>query len=103
MMDAFFEHVYTAVRRIPRGEVASYGQIARYLHAPRHARVVGWAMRQSPPDVPAHRVVKQNGELASGLLFNGKTQKERLLEEGVTFSQDGRVAMELHSWTACPL
>ena len=53
------------VRRIPRGKVATYGQIAELLGAPRAARIVGWAMHGNPHGsrVPCHRVVGSTGSL----------------------------------------
>ncbi|MBI4572773.1 MAG: MGMT family protein, partial [candidate division NC10 bacterium] len=59
----FFSRVYDLVARIPRGQVATYGQIARMLGAPRSARIVGWAMHGNPHGrrVPCHRVVQQGG------------------------------------------
>ncbi len=55
-------------------------------------------MRQAPKDVPAHRVVKKNGELPNAAIFQGATQRERLEREGVQFSGDGSVRMDKHSW-----
>ena len=59
----FFDRVYALVARIPRGKVATYGQIARMLGASRAARSVGWAMHDNPHGsrVPCHRVVQQGG------------------------------------------
>ncbi|MBM7838192.1 methylated-DNA-protein-cysteine methyltransferase-like protein [Alkalihalobacillus xiaoxiensis] len=99
MKNSFFEQVYSTVRLIPAGEVASYGQIAQALDAPRHARVVGWAMRKAPADIPSHRVVKKGGELPDQAVFSGISQKQRLEAEGVQFSSEGKVNMEEHSWT----
>ncbi len=58
-MRLIFDNIYETVKQIPAGEVASYGQIARLIDAPRSARVVGWAMQKAPKEVPAHRVVKK--------------------------------------------
>ncbi|WP_078391298.1 MGMT family protein [Shouchella patagoniensis] len=97
-MNSFFNQVYTLVKKIPPGEVASYGEIARKLDAPRSARVVGWAMKQAPKDVPAHRVVKKSGELPN-VFFQGSSQRKRLEQEGIQFTDDGAVQMDKHSWT----
>ena len=87
-----FERVYAAVRLIPRGSVATYGQIARVLGAPRAARQVGWAMHCCPDDIPWQRVVKDSGEIAGG----GHADFRRILleEERVSFLPDGRADME---------
>src|SRR5207244_11707400 len=65
--DGFFARVYAAVRAIPRGRVATYGQLARLLGVPRGARAVGWALRALSPAreerVPWHRAVGPGGRL----------------------------------------
>ena len=64
---SFFERVYALVRRIPRGRVATYGQVAALLGVPRGARAVGWALRgigARAARVPWHRVVGQGGRIS---------------------------------------
>lgn len=82
----FFEKVYEVARLIPYGRVTSYGAIAKYLAAPRSARMVGYAMNGSvSKDVPAHRVVNRNGLLTGKHHFDGTNLMQQLLEsEGVT-------------------
>ena len=103
-MDSFFEQVYEIVRQIPEGRVASYGQIARLVGAPRKARFVGFAMHASPGmagGVPCHRVVFKDGSICTGFAFGGpEVQKEMLLEEGISFTEDGRVDMASCRWEA---
>ena len=79
-MRAFYEAVYRLVKRIPPGRVATYGQLAWMLHAPRLARQVGRAMRLAPPGrgLPCHRVVGTNGSLTG--YAGGIHKKEQLLE-----------------------
>ncbi|MEF9864768.1 MAG: MGMT family protein, partial [Christensenellaceae bacterium] len=62
----FYDKVYEAVQRIPKGKVASYGQIAAMAGNPRAARVVGYALHKNPQPyvIPCHRVVNRNGRLA---------------------------------------
>lgn len=97
----FFAEVYALVRRIPRGRVATYGQVARLLGAPRAARVVGWAMHGTPQGsgVPWHRVVQRGGSL-SPTVSPGEPGRQRrlLLREGVAFRLDGRIDMAEHQW-----
>jgi len=87
--EAFFTRVYAAVRRIPRGRVATYGQIAVLLGVPRGARAVGWALRalrgRNATTVPWQRVVGAGGRIS---LRNGSgpfVQRKRLEAEGVRF------------------
>ncbi len=84
--DNFFERVYEIARKIPYGNVTTYGAIAKYLGAARSARMVGWAMNAShnDPTVPAHRVVNRVGLLSGKHHFQGTNLMQQLLEnEGV--------------------
>jgi methylated-DNA-protein-cysteine methyltransferase-like protein len=97
----FFAAVYAMVRRIPKGKVATYGQVARLVGAPRHARVVGWAMRGNRQGgaVPCHRVIQQGGSLSPSYCPGDPGRQRRLLErEGVAFLLDGRVDLAAHQW-----
>ncbi|HSD50500.1 MAG TPA: methylated-DNA--[protein]-cysteine S-methyltransferase [Candidatus Methylomirabilis sp.] len=100
--DGFFARVYVLVARIPRGRVATYGQIARILGAPRSARIVGWAMHGSPEGagIPCHRVVQQGGTCSPNFRVGEPGAQRHLLEkEGVRFLPDGRVDLEAHRWS----
>lgn len=80
------ELVYKAVRKIPKGKVSTYGNIAKYIKV--SPRVVGYALHHNPDpeNIPCHRVVDRNGKLAENFAFGGwKYQKELLLAEGVRF------------------
>lgn len=102
MEQSFFERAWDVVRQIPEGRVASYGQVARLMGAPRSARQVGYAMHGSPGTVggvPCHRVVFADGSLAPGFAFGGPDEQRRMLEvEGVRFLASGRVDMAVCAW-----
>lgn len=100
MGNNFREQVFEAIRRIPRGKVATYGQIAETLKKPHWARQVGWALHQNKDvEVPCHRVVDRNGRLAPNFAFEGaEEQKRRLLSEGVIFVDGMHVDLELCLW-----
>ena len=92
-----FEKVYEAVKLIPRGSVANYGQVAEAIGNRRLSRVVGYALHANPYPgvVPCHRVVMKDGSVCRGFAFGGaERQKELLRAEGVPFLDDGRVDME---------
>ncbi len=87
----FFNDVYAVVKLIPRGKVTSYGAIAAYLGARGSARMVGWAMNNTPKDgnIPAHRVINRKGLLTGKVHFNPPEQMQQLLEaEGVLVEND---------------
>lgn len=95
----FFERVYEAVRGIPRGRVATYGQVARLLGVPRGARAVGWALGALDPRrarrVPWHRVVGAGGRISLRAGAGPLLQRRRLRAEGVVF-QGSRVDLRRH-------
>lgn len=100
-MNAFIKKVYEIVSRIPKGKVATYGQIAALCGNPRAARVVGWAMRHAPEDMklPCHRVVNQSGRLAPDDVFGGKEiQRQMLMKEGVPFRENGLIDIKRCLW-----
>jgi methylated-DNA-protein-cysteine methyltransferase-like protein len=100
----FFQQAYAIVRCVPRGRVATYGQIARMLEQPHAARTVGWAMRALPEgsDVPWHRVVNAAGRI-SLRGSEGVAEQRRLLEaEGVSFGHNGRIDLYCFGWNGLP-
>ena len=101
MENGFFYRVYEVIRRIPRGKVATYGDVARLCGNPRMARQVGWALHCNPmPGVnPCHRVVFANGSVCTGFAFGGKdVQKSLLEEEGVVVSDDYKIDLSVYRW-----
>lgn len=106
-MGEFSDAVFDIVCAIPRGKVATYGQIAAMLGRPQSARYVGFALHANPrpgmdPDsIPCHRVVFKDGSLAPGFAFGGPGEQRRLLEaEGVPFADETHVDMPIAQWSA---
>lgn len=100
-MGNFSDKVFEQVRRIPRGKVSTYGQIASLIGSPRSARYVGWALRGNaqPMITPCHRVVFKDGRLAEGYVFGGEEVQRDLLEkEGVRFVDAHHVDMSVSLW-----
>ncbi len=97
--ESFFERVYDAVRRIPKGRVLTYGQVACLLGVPRGARAVGWALHGLDPhrerQVPWHRVVAAGGRISLRAGGGPRLQRQRLLAEGVRFER-GQVDLARH-------
>ncbi len=98
-MDTFPKRIYKLVSRIPKGRVATYGQLAAMAGSPRAARIVGAAMYRAPAGLPCHRVLYGNGGLCCDRAFGGKhIQREMLEAEGVAFLPDGRVDLTRCLW-----
>ena len=104
-MGDFSERVFQVVRQVPRGKVASYGQVARLIGAPRSARYVGYALRANPDPgaevngIPCHRVGLKAGSLCSGYALGAPAvPREMLEEEGVAFADDEHVDMGACQW-----
>ncbi len=98
MDDAFVFQVLEAVKEIPKGQVATYGQIARLIGRPKNARLVGKALSMSElyEKAPCHRVVNASGRLAP----NFDEQAELLKNEGVTLKKNGCVDLKTYQWHA---
>lgn len=94
--DSPTKRIYEAVKKIPKGQVATYGQIAEMAGNPRMSRAVGNALHKNPDPlhIPCFRVVNSKGELAGAFAFGGgKAQAELLREDGVEVV-DGKVDLE---------
>ncbi len=100
-MTEFTRRIYEVVKQIPKGRVASYGQVAQLAGNPRGARGVGFALHRNPEPgvIPCPRVVFQDGSTCTGYAFGGPEVQHRMLEdEGVRFLPDGRVDMAACRW-----
>ena len=100
MQKSSFELIYDVVRQIPKGKVATYGQVAALAGNKRWSRVVGYALHVNPDpeNIPCHRVVNREGEVSKAFAFGGENRQIELLEaEGVEFV-DGRVDMKKYQW-----
>lgn len=95
----FYERVYEVARQIPLGRVTSYGAIARAIGAAKSARMVGYALQNSPQDVPAHRVLNRKGILTGKHHFPGTNLMQQLLEnEGLTIINNQVQDFEAYFW-----
>ncbi len=97
----FFERVYQVARQIPYGRVTSYGAIAKFIGAPRSARMVGYALNASTgmEDIPAQRVVNRNGLLSGKHHFGGTHLMEDLLiSEGIPVANNQVQNLKHYFW-----
>jgi methylated-DNA-protein-cysteine methyltransferase-like protein len=102
-MTGNYGRIYVVVRRIPRGRVATYGQIAALAGLPRHARQVGYALYALPEGdgAPWQRVVNARGEISARAHPYAEEMQKTLLErEGVVFGANGRIALRRFQWKA---
>ena len=96
-----FDQIRKTVSRIPRGKVATYGQVAEAAGFPGRARQVVWALQGVGETLPWHRVVGAGGKiLLTG--EHGQDPKLRLQNEGVAFS-GSRIRLAAHGWEKVPL
>ncbi len=96
-----YARIYAVVKRIPRGRVATYGQVATLAGLDGHARQVGYALHALPDhiDVPWHRVINARGEISPRSAGDSHELQRMLLEaEGVGFSVDGRFSLKKYRW-----
>jgi methylated-DNA-protein-cysteine methyltransferase-like protein len=96
-----YRRIYAVVRRIPRGRIATYGQVAALAGLGGHARQVGYAMRALDADdaVPWHRVVNAQGSVSPRAEPGGDRVQQALLErEGVRFDARGRTDLDRFGW-----
>ena len=97
-----WDRIYAVVDRIPRGRVATYGQVAEVAGLPGQARQVGWALHAlgSGTRVPWQRVVNARGRLSARASGHEIEQRRRLEREGVRFDAGGRIDLERDGWRA---
>ena len=101
-----FQKVYEAVKLIPEGSVATYGQVAEAIGNKRLSRVVGYALHVNPEPgiIPCHRVVRKDGALSPAFAFGGAGRQAELLRaEGVVLLDGERVDMTRCRVRALPL
>lgn len=94
-----YDRIYTVVRHIPRGKVATYGQVARLAGLPGHARQVGYALHALPErsTVPWHRVLNGRGEI-SLRAGAGERQRQLLEKEGIVVDDQDRISLPRYGW-----
>ncbi|MBI3549219.1 MAG: methylated-DNA--[protein]-cysteine S-methyltransferase [Elusimicrobia bacterium] len=101
-MASTYARIYAWVAKIPRGKVATYGQLACLAGIPRNARQVGYAMAVIPEELaaPWHRVINSKGEISWREHPDAREEQRALLErEGVAFDESGRVPLKRYLWS----
>ena len=96
-----YERLYRIVRRIPKGKVATYGQVATLAGFSGQGRLAGYALHglKEGTDVPWYRVVNRMGRISFPPDSEGGViQRSLLKSEGVRFNNDGSIPMEKFQW-----
>ena len=96
-----YQRIYRVVRRIPRGRVATYGQVAQLAGLKGHARQVGYALHALADNqpLPWHRVVNARGEISlRSVNDNDRLQRLLLEDEGIRFDRRGRIDLDRYRW-----
>lgn len=99
--ESSYLRIYRVVRRIPAGQVATYGQVAHLAGLAGHARQVGYALHATPDtiDIPWQRVINARGEVSARSEPQFENIQRQLLEaEGVVFGARGRVDLKRYQW-----
>ena len=98
-MDQFLAQIFAVIHQIPRGKVATYGEIAKFAGYPGYARHVGKALGNLPKDskLPWFRVINSQGKIS----LKGddlKRQRDKLIEEGVEVTPEGKLHLRKYKW-----
>ncbi len=97
-----YNSIYQIVRQIPKGKVATYGQIAELANFYGKARLVGYALYRvdRTSDIPWHRVINAKGEISYSTLRYGEDDLQRSLleKEGIKFSSEGKINLQEYLW-----
>ena len=100
MKQSTFERIYDVVKQIPKGKVATYGQVAALAGNRKWSRVVGYALHANPdPEkIPCHRVVNRLGEVSKAFAFGGENRQIALLENEGVKVEENRVDLTKYRW-----
>lgn len=95
-----FELIYEVVKRIPKGRVATYGQIARLAGNPHLSQIVGYALHVNPDTekIPCYRVVNRFGEVSRAFAFGGENAQIELLRADGIEVINGKVDLNKYLW-----
>ena len=98
--ESFYQKVKKLIQRIPRGKVASYGQLAALAGQPRAARQVAWVLHASSEKdgLPWHRVINSHGTISLPHMAGYDLQRALLRKEGVKFDRHDRVDLAQFQW-----
>lgn len=101
----FSKQVMSFIKKVPKGKVATYGQIAKLAGKPQGSRGVAWILNSSSKahDLPWHRIINSKGQISFPKASSSYRKQKSLLEkEGVQFNQSGQIDMKVFQWKKEP-
>lgn len=95
-----FEKIYEVVKKIPRGKVATYGQVAILAGNPHWSQIVGYALHANPDpeNIKCHRVVNRFGYVSKSFVFGGENVQIKLLEDEGVKVKNGKIDLSVYGW-----
>jgi methylated-DNA-protein-cysteine methyltransferase related protein len=97
-----YNSIYQVVSKIPKGKVATYGQVAELANLYGKARLVGYALYRvdQTTDIPWHRVINARGTISYATSRYGQDDLQRSLleKEGIEFSREGKIDLKKYLW-----
>lgn len=98
-----YEKIYTVVKLIPAGKVATYGQVADLAGLPRRARMVSKALKESTESLPWHRILAASGKISLPVGSEGYLEQvQRLRSENIEI-RNGRLSLQDYQWQPDPV
>ena len=99
-MSSIFNSIYEVVKRIPKGKVATYGQVAELAGNKNWSRVVGNALHANPDPltIPCHRVVNRLGKVSDAFAFGGAEKQIKLLEQEGILIDNNCINLDIYQW-----
>jgi methylated-DNA-protein-cysteine methyltransferase-like protein len=100
-MQGLFARIYRAVKKVPKGKVVTYGQVAVMVGKPGAARTVGWALHainDPHSGIPWHRVINAKGSISACTTHTEILQRKLLEAEGIRFDRNGRINLAKYLW-----
>jgi len=100
-MNPFTKEAIEVIKSIPEGKVMTYGQVAEWAGNPKGARQVSRLLHSMSRkyDLPWHRVINSKGEISLPPEKGGYLQRQKLEEEGVVFTESGKVDLNIYRFT----
>ena len=100
MSSPFYKKAISIIKKVPKGKVATYSQIARLSENPKGVRAVAWFLNSSSEkySLPWHRIINSKGKISLGVGAGYFRQRELLELEGVEFDKNDKIDLSKYQW-----